>query len=55
MSFQRMSVGLDVHACSVVAAGLDGSTGEIRRARLTPAREDLERWLQDLDGPVAVA
>ena len=55
MSFQRTSVGLDVHARSVVAASLDGATGEIRRARLTPAYEDLERWLEDLEGPVAVA
>lgn len=55
MSFQRTSVGLDVHARSVVAAALDGATGEIRRARLTPAHEDLARWLQELQGPVAVA
>jgi transposase len=34
---------------------LDGVSGQIRRARLTPAHEDLERWLQELDGPVAVA
>jgi transposase len=55
MSFQRTSVGLDVHARSVVAAALDGTSGEIRRARLTPTHEDLERWLEDLEGPVAVA
>jgi transposase len=54
MSFQRTSVGLDVHARSVVAAGLDASTGEIRRARLTPAHEDIERWVRELEGPVAV-
>jgi transposase len=54
MSFQRTSVGLDVHARSVVAAALDGATGEIRRARLTPAHEDLGLWLRELDGPVAV-
>lgn len=54
MSFQRTSVGLDVHARSVVAAALDAETGEIRRARLTPAHEDLQRWLRELDGPVAV-
>jgi transposase len=54
MSFQRTSVGLDVHARSVVAAALDGATGEVRRARLTPAHEDLERWVRGLEGPVAV-
>jgi transposase len=54
MSLQRTSVGLDVHARSVVAAALDGATGEVRRARLTPAHEDLERWMRELEGPVAV-
>ncbi|MGH8581984.1 MAG: IS110 family transposase [Gammaproteobacteria bacterium] len=55
MSLQRTSVGLDVHARSVVAAALDGVSGEVRRARLTPAHEDIERWIRGLDGPVAVA
>src|SRR5437588_2177956 len=32
----RMSVGLDVHARSVVACGLDGQTGELFERRLTP-------------------
>jgi len=31
-----MSVGLDVHARSVVGAALDGATGEVHRRRLTP-------------------
>ena len=55
MSFQRTSVGLDVHARSVVGSGLDGTTGQVHRARLTPAYEDIERWLGELPGPVAVA
>ena len=54
MSFQRTSVGLDVHARSVVAAALDGTTGEIHRARLCPAHEDVHRWIAGLPGPVAV-
>jgi hypothetical protein len=33
---ERTSVGLDVHARSVVAAAIDGDTGEVFRARLTP-------------------
>jgi hypothetical protein len=33
----RTSVGLDVHARSVVACGLDGRTGEFFERRLTPA------------------
>ncbi|MGC2567291.1 MAG: IS110 family transposase, partial [Mycobacterium sp.] len=32
----RTSVGLDVHARSVVACGLDGDTGEVFERRLTP-------------------
>jgi hypothetical protein len=32
----RTSVGLDVHARSVVACGLDGQTGELFERRLTP-------------------
>lgn len=51
---QRTSVGLDVHARSVLAAALDGVTGEIRRARLTPEYRDLMGWLEQLPGPVAV-
>ena len=52
---QRTSVGLDVHARSVVAAALDGVTGEISRARLTPAHHDVLGWVAALPGPVAVA
>jgi hypothetical protein len=33
---ERTSVGLDVHARSVVAAAIDGDTGEVFRKRLTP-------------------
>ena len=34
--FERTSVGLDVHARSVAAAAIDGVTGELLQARLTP-------------------
>jgi len=51
---QRRSVGLDVHARSVVACALDGSTGEIIERRLTPAYADIARWVRSLPGPVAV-
>lgn len=37
--FERTSVGLDVHARTVVACALDGQTGEVFRQRLTPDRE----------------
>ena len=52
---ERMSVGLDVHARSVVAAAIDGVTGELVRARLTPSHEHIRSWIAGLDGPVAVA
>jgi transposase len=48
-------VGLDVHARSVVAAAIDGQTGELTRARLTPSHEEITAWVRGLDGPVAVA
>ena len=54
MRVQRTSVGLDVHARSVVAAGLDCETGEVSRARLSPDHSDILRWLSALDGPVSV-
>ena len=44
---QRMSVGLDVHARSVVAAALDGVTGEVSRARLTSDHGELLGWTLD--------
>ena len=55
MLFERTSVGLDVHARSVVAAAIDGVTGELRRARLTPSHDHIRSWLSELAGPVAVA
>jgi len=52
---ERTSVGLDVHARSVVAAAIDGVTGEFVQSRLTPSHEHIRSWLGDLPGPVAVA
>jgi transposase len=51
---ERTSVGLDVHARSVVAAAIDGGTGELFRARLTPAHREIQGWIRGLPGPVAV-
>jgi transposase len=48
-------VGLDVHARSVVACGIDTVTGELHRARLTPEHADVLGWLGALPPPVAVA
>ncbi|GAA3166936.1 hypothetical protein GCM10010531_19510 [Blastococcus jejuensis] len=49
---QRTSVGLDVHARSMVGRGLDVQTGEVLPARLSPAHEDVIGWLRSLPGPV---
>lgn len=51
---QRTSIGLDVHARSVVACGLDGRTGELFERRLTPAHQEMLEWIRTLPGPVAV-
>jgi transposase len=51
---ERTSVGLDVHARSVAAAAIDGVTGELVQAKLTPAYDHIRSWVQDLPGPVAV-
>ena len=51
---QRTSVGLDVHARSVVACAVDGTTGELVEARLSPAYDDVVRWLRSLPEPVVV-
>jgi transposase len=51
---ERTSVGLDVHARSVTAAGLDAATGEVFKQKLVPAGEVVVDWLRGLPGPVAV-
>jgi transposase len=51
---ERTSVGLDVHARSVVAAAIDGVTGEVFRARLTPGNDEVIGWVRSLPGPSAV-
>ena len=50
----RTSVGLDVHARSVAACGLDGQTGQLFERRLTPDRAEIAAWVAGLPGPVAV-
>jgi len=50
---ERTSVGLDVHARSVVAAAIDGVTGEVFRARLTPGSDEVIDWVRALPGPSA--
>lgn len=55
MFSERTSVGLDVHARSVVGAALDTVTGRVVIRRLTPAVESVVDWLLELPQPVAVA
>ena len=54
MFSERTSVGLDVHARSVAAAAIDGVTGELVQARLSPSHDEIRSWLRGLPGPVAV-
>lgn len=54
MKLQRTSVGLDVHARSVLGCALDGDTGEVFQRRLTPDHGEIVSWLGGLPGPVAV-
>ncbi|MGY4773450.1 IS110 family RNA-guided transposase [Kribbella sp. CWNU-51] len=54
MFTERTSVGLDVHARSVAAAAIDGVTGELVEARLSPSHVEIRSWLRHLPGPVAV-
>jgi transposase len=51
---ERTSVGLDVHARSVVASAIDGVTGEVVTRRLTVSFADITAWLGLLSGPVSV-
>ena len=55
MFTERTSVGLDVHARSVAAAAIDGVTGELVQAKLTPSHDHIGAWIRELPGPVAVA
>jgi transposase len=50
----RTSVGLDVHARSIVACALDGDTGEVFERRLTPDYRDVLEWLRSVPGRVVV-
>jgi transposase len=52
---QGTSVGLDVHALSVVAHAVDEVTGKVSRARLCPDNVEILGWLSQLRAPVRVA
>jgi transposase len=50
---QRTSVGLDVHARSVLACGVDRETGQVFERRLTPSHDEIAAWIASLPGPAA--
>lgn len=52
--FERTSVGLDVHARTVVACALDAQTGEIILHRMTPDHGEILAWILSLPSPVRV-
>ncbi|MFE4835813.1 hypothetical protein ACFRAU_14175 [Arthrobacter sp. NPDC056691] len=50
--FERTSIGLDVHARSVVDCAIDRDTGEMVRRRLTADFGEILAWIASLPGPV---
>lgn len=54
MCDERTTVGLDVHARSVVAEAVDWATGQVFGRRLVPATGEVLAWVAGLPGPVAV-
>jgi transposase len=55
MAKVRTWVGLDVHAAKVVAAVVDGESGELRASRLSGRIEQLVAFCAGLPGPVRVS
>ena len=55
MNFNGTSVGLDVHALSVVAHPFDAETGRVKPAPLCPDHGEILGRLRQLHGPVQVA
>ena len=54
MNIERTSVGLDVHARTVVGCAIDNQTGEVHRRRMTPGPAEILTWTSSLPGPVRV-
>ena len=48
----RSLVGLDVHARSTIAAGLELESGELRFGRLNGPPRAVVNYLEELPGPV---
>jgi transposase len=54
MFSERTTVGLDVHARSVVAEAVDWDSGQVFSDRLVPQTGAVLEWVAGLPGPVAV-
>jgi transposase len=54
MFSERTTVGLDVHARSIVAEAVDWQTGQVFHRRLVPDNQELLAWVATLPAPVAV-
>jgi transposase len=54
LTYERTTVGLDVHARSVVAEAVDWSSGQVFSQRLVPSSSEVLAWVAALPGPVAV-
>ncbi|HEU5185120.1 MAG TPA: hypothetical protein VFU01_11155, partial [Gemmatimonadaceae bacterium] len=55
MAQVRSWAGFDVHAAKIVAASVDGRSGELRFARLSGSRSEAVEFCRALPGPVKVA
>jgi transposase len=51
----RIWVGLDVHARAVLAATIDGESGELRSRRLSGKTSEVVQYCSSLPGPTRVA
>lgn len=55
MITERTTIGLDVHAASIVAAAIDERTGEIHERRFGGEIEPVIEWAGSLPGSVEIA
>lgn len=55
MITERTTIGLDVHAASIVAAAIDEQTGEIHERRFGGESEPVLEWAASLPGPIQAA